>query len=403
MESSTIVQQLEVPAGVGEAEAGSLYAALQGVTDGRAQRGRRYEAATVVVIIMLAKLAGETSLSGVAQWARLRAAWLRTQLPLARLGLPCANTYRNVCAQLDVAQLNQRLARCLLGREEACADEGALVAAEQQGARHLAVDGKSLCGTQRQGVAAQAAQQVVGLYDVERQVMVRQVACAGKGQERAAAQQVVAGLDLAGCVVTADALHTQVQWCQTVLGLGGDYLLIAKRNQRNLHAAIRDLFSEAPVPWLVEQQARTVDKGHGRLTVREIRVSQELNDYLAPTWPAVAQVFQLTRTTTRHQHTTQQVVVGLTSLPPHVAPPARLLALVRAHWQLENRVHWRRDATLGEDACQVATSRAAQVLATLNNTILALMDTLAVPNMAAQMRTFAAQPAAALQLLLHPL
>jgi hypothetical protein len=64
---------------VGEAEADSLYEELQGVTDGRAKRGRHYEAATVVVIILLARLAGEQSLSGVAQWARLRAAWLRTR------------------------------------------------------------------------------------------------------------------------------------------------------------------------------------------------------------------------------------------------------------------------------------------------------------------------------------
>jgi hypothetical protein len=150
-------------------------------------------------------------------------------LPLARLGLPCANTYRNVCAQLDVAQLNQRLAGCFSGSEAGGADDSALVAAEQQAARHLAVDGKSLCGTQDQGVAAQADQQVVGLYDVGQQVMVRQVPRPGKGQERAAAQQVVVvGLDLAGCVVTADALHTQVQWCQTVLALGGNYLLIAR-------------------------------------------------------------------------------------------------------------------------------------------------------------------------------
>jgi hypothetical protein len=78
------------------------------------------------------------------------------------------------------------------------------------------------------------------------------------------------------------------------LAQGGDYLLLAKRNQRTLHAAISDLFSAAPVPWLPEQQARTVEKGHGRLTVRELRVSQELKGYLAPTWPAVAQVFQVT-------------------------------------------------------------------------------------------------------------
>jgi predicted transposase YbfD/YdcC len=355
----------------------------------------------VVTLLLLAKLAGEQTLSGVAQWVRLRAEWLHTQLPLTRTTLPCANTYRYVCQQLDLSALNQRLASCFL--LTGASDEAAVVATETQGARQLAVDGKSLRGSDRQGAGGQDAQQVVGLYDITRRVMVRQATSASKGQERAAVQGLVAGLDLAGCVLSADALHTQAAWAKQVLAQGGDYLLLAKRNQRTLHAAISDLFSETPVPWLPEQQARTVEKGHGRLTVRELRVSQELNGYLAPTWPAVAQVFQLQRHTTRHGKTSREVVVGLTSVPAHIAPPQRLLHLIRDHWHLENRVHWRRDVTLGEDPCQVCSGQVPAVLASLNNTVLAIMDQLGVSNMAAQLRAFAARPADALKLLLHPL
>jgi predicted transposase YbfD/YdcC len=77
--------------------------------------------------------------------------------------------------------------------------------------------------------------------------------------------------------------------------------------------------------------------------------------------------------------------------------------LVRAHWELENRVHWRRDVTLGEDACQVKQGKAAQVLAALNNGVLMLMDHLGVENVKAQMRKFAAQPLTAVALLLGAL
>jgi hypothetical protein len=162
MECSPIVAQLVVPAGLEEVEAGSLYAALHGVTDGRAQRGRRYEAALVVTLLLLAKLAGEQSLSGIAQWVRLRAAWIRAHLPLKRSSLPCANTYRYVCEHLDGAELNCVLAAGFLpAAEEPHATPP--VAAEQHGARQLAVDGKSLRGSDRQGELAQAAQQGVGL------------------------------------------------------------------------------------------------------------------------------------------------------------------------------------------------------------------------------------------------
>lgn len=82
-----------------------------------------------------------------------------------------------------------------------------------------------------------------------------------------------------------------------------------------------------------------------------------------------------------------------------MADPERVLTLVRRHWHLENRVHWRRDVTLGEDGCQVKQGKAAQVLASLNNGVLMLMDRLGVENVAAQMREFAAQPLAAVALL----
>jgi hypothetical protein len=85
----------------------SLYAVLQAVPDYRCKRGRRYEAAQVLVILLLAKLAGEQTLSGAAYWARLRASWLEQVLGLRRV--PCANTYHYISAHLDVAVLNRLL------------------------------------------------------------------------------------------------------------------------------------------------------------------------------------------------------------------------------------------------------------------------------------------------------
>src|SRR5574338_393460 len=85
---------------IGAEQVQSLHELLRQVPDYRAKRGRRYEAATVLVILLLAKLAGERTLSGIAHWARLRESWLKATLSLQRL--PCANTYAYVCAHLDV-------------------------------------------------------------------------------------------------------------------------------------------------------------------------------------------------------------------------------------------------------------------------------------------------------------
>ncbi len=134
-----------------------------------------------------------------------------------------------------------------------------------------------------------------------------------------------------------------------------------------------------------------------------MRASTELNEYLAATWTDVAQVFQIERDIVRNGKPTNEVIYGITSLPPAVADPARVLSLVRQHWHLENRVHWRRDVTLGEDGCQMKQSKAAQVLAALNNGVLMLMDHLGLENVKAQMRAFAARPVAAVALLFSAL
>jgi hypothetical protein len=97
MKSTTELAGIQLPSEGQEVEARSLYQVLQDVTDGRKKRGRRYEAAEVLTIIVLAKMAGEKGLSGIAHWARLRLDWLGQLLPLKRGTLACANTYQYIC------------------------------------------------------------------------------------------------------------------------------------------------------------------------------------------------------------------------------------------------------------------------------------------------------------------
>lgn len=412
MKSSTVLEQIEIPAWVVELEAPSLYAILQRVKDLRKLRGRRYEAGLLLVLIIVAKLAGMKTIAGVAEWVQLRGEWLSSVLGWRGSRFPCANTYRYLCEHIDVVELNQALGAffaqlyaSLRSSAEGDVRESGEVSAvvEESAQRHLALDGKSLRGTRRLWPVPQAAQQVLGLYNVSDGYMVQQVAIAGKGHERAAGLQLIRQVDLQGCLVSADALHTQPKWCQHILSQGGDYLLIAKANQSELRAEIALLFGQPPLPWLPESQATQTDKGHGRLEMRQMRASAELGEFLAPKWPGVQQVFQLERRIWRRGQLTTESVYGMTSLPAQRTPVAALLALLRAHWHIENRSHWRRDVTLGEDRCKVASPLAPQVLAALNNVVLALMDYLEVDNVASQIRRFDAAPADALALLIAPL
>ena len=408
MESNTFLSELALPDTPLSVDPASLFALLAQLPDPRKRRGRRYSLAAVLAVIILAKLAGETSVSGIAHWARLRAAWLCPLLKVARPSLPCANTYTLLCAMVDLADLNRRLAQFFVPPLPPRPDASGVpdpptppVAPRAQ--RHLALDGKTLRGTRRSGNVVQPAVHLLSLYDVTHQGTLAQEEVATKEHEIPGATKLIAGRDLQGCVVTADALHTQRKWCRTVRAQGGDYVLIAKKNQRGLRADLAFLFGGEWPPWLEQRTATTVNKGHGRIEVRKVRASTELNEYLAETWADVAQGFAIERAIVRNGKPTHEVVYGITSLPAEVADPAGVLTLVRRHWHLENRVHWRRDVTLGEDGCQVKQGKAAQVLAALNNGVRMLMDQLGVENVAAQMREFAAHPLAAVALLLGAL
>jgi predicted transposase YbfD/YdcC len=389
-----------LPSSAPAVEPASLFALLTALPDPRKRRGRRYSLAAILTVIILAKLAGETSISGIAHWARLRAAWLAPLLQVAQRRLPCANTLTLGCSKVDGAELNRLLAELFLPvlpplPEVPLPEEPAT----QRAQRHLALDGKTLRGTRRTGHVVQPAVHLLSLYDVTHQGTLAQAEVGTKDHEIPGATALISGRDLRGCVVTADALHTQRAWCRTVRTHGGDYVLIVKKNQRNLRGDLALLFGGEWPTWLGRDTKITMNKGHGRREVRKMHTSAEMNEYLAAQWEDLAQVFQIEREVVHNGKTRHEVVYGITSVPREVADAETVLNLVRAHWHLENRVHWRRDVTLGEDACQVKQTKAAQVLASLNNGVLMLMDHLGVENVKAQMREFAAQPLAAVALL----
>ncbi len=369
----------------------SLYEALRQVPDYRHRRGRRYEAATLLVILLMAKLAGEHTISGAAHWAQLRGEWLTKALGLKRL--PCANTYEYVCAHLDVNELNCAV-RDWFVRMMPARDSAQLV--------HWAVDGKVLRGSHRRTPTLEVGQEVLNVYAVESGHLEHCQMIESKGYEAAAAYNYVSQTDCAGVVITADALHTRPRFVRRIREQDGHYILIVKGNRAQLEADIRYLFALSPDPLHPVRTTQSVDSGHGRMTIRRLSTSTELNLALQDEWRDVAQVFLLERFGTRDGNPVYESVCGLTSLPPHLATPEQLLTWVRSHWSIENRCHWRRDATLREDACTVRHPRVATILAVLNSLILALFDSLNIKNARHAIRTFSAFPERALHLLLQP-
>lgn len=147
------------------------------------------------------------------------------------------------------------------------------------------------------------------------------------------------------------------------------------------------------------QQAKTVNKAHGRLEERTLTVSSLLNDYLD--WPEVAQVFQLERrfTDLATGKVDQEVRYGLTSLTRTEASPKRLLEIVRSEWGIENGLHYRRDVTFHEDRTRMSCKPMARAMATINNAVSNLLAIQGYRNFAQARRYFDARPLQALAII----
>lgn len=395
MNYSTVEEARELAEWSREIEALSVYEALSQLEDHRRNQGKRYSIALVITCVLLGKMAGETTLQAIAEWIRLRKEWLQKNLPTTCKTFPCAATYSNVLRSVDPAQVNQRLMD-LLTRVRA----EQRVAGEQQ---QVVLDGKTLRGTQHHAADDQKKMHHMNLYEAKTGVVLKERVVAEKANELTHVHEFLNRVLLAGRIFTADALYTQREVCLHTVSADADYLLIAKENQSTLHNDLALFFREPPADCRDWRTASSFNKGHGRLETREIWVSTELNDFLARDWYGVAQVFCLRRRIQHALKCTQQVVYGFTSLTPQQADASRLLELIRAHWSIENRLHWRRDVTLAEDASQVRKGTTPHVLAVLNSFVLALFDLCQVTNAKQFMRRLDAFPLQALRLLLKSL
>lgn len=349
-------------------DVGSLYAELQELKDKRKPRGIRYPRVAILVMMVMAKLCGEDTPSGMADWVKYRAEQIIAMLKLKGKRLPHHSTYRRIEAEgVDPEALEQVVSNVLVGRQ--FFGKQVLVS----------IDGKVLRGTLDE---AQNGTYLLAAYLPREGLVLMQVALEGKGGEIPGAAKLLNMVDLREKVVMGDALHTQRAVSLQIVEAGGDYLWFAKGNQPQLEEDIRLWFEPEPEPLPGQGQlpkdfetVKETSKGHGRLEERTLTVSSQLNDFL--NWPYRQQVFRLERhvVSIRTSAIQEQVVYGLTSLSREEITPRNLLKKIRAYWGIENGLHYRRDVTLQEDRTRMTQGHAGRVMACLNNLVLGLVAT----------------------------
>jgi predicted transposase YbfD/YdcC len=366
-----------------------LLEVLAEIPDFRAAQGQRHPLSAILALGCCAALCGYRSYSAMAEWGRNYGARLVQALGFTRAQTPCAATLHTVFRQLEVTEFEARLgawAESWLGAE----------AGPDTRVEGVAVDGKTLRGSRKQGAAGT---HLLSALSHRLGVTLGQQAVEAKTNEIPQAEELLTALVIAGRVFTMDALLTQKELAQQIVDGGGDYVMIVKGNQPQLQADIATVFALGPAPDEQRQQAQTVEIGHGRIEQRALTSSDVLAGYC--TWPGLQQVFQVVRETTEKKSGKEraEIVYGVTSLRMERAAAPCLLGLVRGQWTIENRSHWVRDVTFDEDRSQVRTGNVPQVIAALRNTAIGLLRLAGETNIAAACRRMAAQPEQALALI----
>jgi predicted transposase YbfD/YdcC len=359
-----------------------LLPVLAGVPDPRARRGIRHRLAVILGLAVCAVLAGARSFTAIAEWAADADQGTRDALGVTGV-VPCESTFRRTLQNLDADAL----------------DDAAGAWAQQRTApapgvrRVIAVDGKTLRGS---ATAGQPGRHLLAALDHARGVVLGQVDVQAKTNEIPLFTTLLDRIDLAGAVITADALHAQRAPAEYLAGQrGAHYLITVKGNQPGLHAQL------AALPWRqVPVACRTSENGHGRAERRTLKVTA-VAAVLA--FPYAAQAIQIVRRRRPLNETkwSAEAVYAVTSLTAHQARAAELAAITRGHWLIEDRLHWVRDMDWDEDRSQVRTGNGPRVMASLRNLAITVLRLTGETSIAAALRYHARRPGRPLQTILQ--
>lgn len=358
---------------------------LAAFPDPRARRGVRHPIAVILALAVCAVLAGARSFTAIAEWAADA-----DQATLDGLGVtgvvPCESTFRRVLQRLDADALDDAAGAWAQQR----------TAPAPGGRRLIAVDGKTLRGS---GTGAEPARHLLAALDHDRGVVLGQVDVQAKTNEIPMFALLMDRIDLAGAVVTADALHAQSAHADYLAGQRrAHYLITVKRNQPGLHAQL------AGLPWRDIPDADIQhDRAHGRAERRCLKVTAVAAGIA---FPHAAQAIRIVRrrrplSGKNSSKWTSETVYAVTSLTSMKASPAQLAGIVRGHWSVEDSLHWVRDVTYDEDRSQVRTQNGPRVMASLRNLAITILRLAGHANIAAALRHHARRPCRPLQTIMR--
>ena len=346
-----------------------------------------YPLPEILLLVLCATLSGMEDFVEIRLWGEQRIDFLRRLLPFDR-GLPPHDTLNDVVNALDAELFKTLFANWAGSLREAAPDL-------------IAIDGKTSRRTHARAKGREPLH-LVSAWAARQRLVLGQEAVDRKSNEIVAIPLLLERLELAGALVTIDAMGTQVEIAQRIVAGGGDYLLALKANRPALHEDVAVFFDNPPSDML-ETPHTTTDADHGRIEQRRHTVCHHV-DWLfsdrryadEPRFPHLAMIGVVESRIERNGAVATERRYYLSSAK---LDGKTFAAAVRAHWGVENRLHWVRDVTYQEDKSLVRTGNAPRVMASLRSLAISLLRLDGQTNIAAANRHHARDPQRTLQLL----
>jgi predicted transposase YbfD/YdcC len=315
----------------------------------------------ILVIALCAAVCGADNWVEIELFGESKREWFAQFLDLTN-GIPSHDTFGRVFGLLDAEQFQ----RCFINWVQAIC--------EVLNGQVVAFDGKTLRRSHNRSAGKEAIH-MVSAWATEAQLVLGQIKVDDKSNEITAIPALLDLLDLSGCIVTIDAIGCQKEIAKQIVEQDADYVLALKANQGTLYQDAQTLFDDAQAIDFADcDYHKTVDKGHGRIEIRECWTTahpEYLTALYKPEEWAGLQTVSMVRAERRiGEKRETETRYYIASLPGNAR---QLLNAVRSHWHIENRLHWSLDVTFREDDSRIRTGNAAQNMATLRHMALNLL------------------------------